>query len=143
MHAVWTVTQDKHAHTEYDSIISSLFMLVSVLARCLLIPFWPPCIQHAQPTTHVINLSSTERKIQLNIHPITCHEGTGGEKRYGSALSLTLALYEVGSLTPHPGHFTPGTFPDTHCAGGRVESRVGLDGRRKSRPQRDSIAWTA
>jgi len=93
---------------EYSNEISSLFRLVSLLAECLFIPFWRSCIQHAQPTTHVNNLRSTERRTQLNVHPITCHEGTEGEKRYCCTLSSSLALYVVGSLTPHPGHFTPG-----------------------------------
>ena len=34
------------------------------------------------------------------VRPITGHEGPEGEQRYSSALSLT--------LTPRPGHFTPG-----------------------------------
>ena len=37
------------------------------------------------------------------VHPITCHEGTEGDYRYKSTLSLTLALEEGGWLTPRPG----------------------------------------
>ena len=38
----------------------------------------------------------------------TGHEGTEGELRYSSTLSLTLALDGSGWLTPRPGRFTPG-----------------------------------
>jgi len=41
-------------------------------------------------------------------YPITCHEGTEGEYRYGSTLSLTSALDGDGWLTPRPSRFTPG-----------------------------------
>ena len=33
-----------------------------------------------------------------------------------------------GWSTPRPGRFTPGKDPDTHCIGGWVGSRAGLDG---------------
>jgi len=113
-------------------------MLVSVLAECLLIPFWPSGIQHTQTTTHVNKLRSTERKTQLNVHPISCHEGIDGEKMYGSTLSLTLALYGVGLLRHIPAILLLVNDPV-----GWVGSRSSLDRRGKSRPQLDSIPWTA
>ena len=48
---------------------------------------------------------------------------------YSSNLSLTSALDKGGWLTPRPGHFTPpGKTPSTHCIGGWVGPRTGLDG---------------
>ena len=58
----------------------------------------------------------------------TGHESPEEEKRYKSTLSLTSALNRGGWLTPCPG---------THCTGGCVGPRVGLDGCGKSRPHRD------
>jgi hypothetical protein len=52
------------------------------------------------------------------------------EYRYSSTLSLTSALDVIGWSTPRPGRFTPGT----HCIGGWVGPRGGLDGYGKSRP---------
>jgi hypothetical protein len=45
------------------------------------------------------------------IHTITGREGTEGEYRYGSALSLTSALDGSGWSTQRSGHFTPGRDP--------------------------------
>jgi hypothetical protein len=47
------------------------------------------------------------RMIFGKIHPITCHEGTEGEYKYSSTLSLTSALDEYGWSTPRPGRFIP------------------------------------
>ena len=48
------------------------------------------------------------------------------------------ALDGVGGLAPCPGRLYPREKPGTHCTGGWVGPRVGLeDG--KSRPHRDSI----
>ena len=42
------------------------------------------------------------------VRPGTGHEGSEGEQRYSSPLSLTSALDGGGWLTPLPGRFTPG-----------------------------------
>jgi len=57
-----------------------------------------------------------------------------GEWRYGSTLSLTLALDGVGSQRHAPAALPPGKRPGTHCIGGWVGPRAGPDGRGKSRP---------
>ena len=44
-----------------------------------------------------------------------------------------------GWSTPRPGRFTLGEKPGTHCIGGWVGPRTGLDGWEKSRLHRDSI----
>jgi hypothetical protein len=52
-----------------------------------------------------------------------------GDRRYSSYSFLTSALEggEVVSITPRP-HFTPGKIvPGTHCIGGWVGPRAGLD----------------
>ena len=46
--------------------------------------------------------------LQVKVHPITCYEGTDGEQRYISTLSLISALDEDGWLTPSPSRFTRG-----------------------------------
>ena len=38
-----------------------------------------------------------------------------------------------GQRHARPGRFTPREWPGTHCIGGRVGPRAGLDGRGKSR----------
>jgi len=43
--------------------------------------------------------------------PITRHEGTEGQQRHSSALSLTSALDGNGSSSPRPGRFTAGKDP--------------------------------
>jgi hypothetical protein len=48
------------------------------------------------------------------VHPTICHEGTDGEYRYRSTLSLTSALDGGGRLTPRPSHHIPGMRPGTH-----------------------------
>jgi hypothetical protein len=59
-------------------------------------------------------------RLKLIFHSVTCHEDTEGEQRYGSTLSLTSALDGGGWSTPRPGRFT-------HCTGGWVGPRAGLD----------------
>jgi hypothetical protein len=65
------------------------------------------------------------------VRPRTGHEG--------STLSLTSALDEMGvKATPRP--LYPREIPGTHCIGGWVGPRAGLDGCGKSPPpHRDSI----
>ena len=53
---------------------------------------------------------------------------------YSPTLSLTSALDEGGCPTPLPGGFTPREKPGTHCMGGWVGPRAGLDGCGKSLP---------
>ena len=66
--------------------------------------------------------------------PRTGHEGPEGEQMYSSTLPSTSALDGDGWSTPRPGRFTPRERPDTHCIGGWVGPRAGLDVCRKSRP---------
>jgi len=56
-------------------------------------------------------------------HPITGHEHPEGEERRSSTLSLTSALDG-----PRSGRFSSGEWPRTHCIGGWVGPRIGLDG---------------
>jgi hypothetical protein len=41
------------------------------------------------------------------VHLATCHEGPGGEQKYGSTLSLASAPDDGARLTPRPGRFSP------------------------------------
>jgi hypothetical protein len=62
------------------------------------------------------------------IHLETGYEGQEGEQRYSSALSLTSAL-DLGwvvNATPRPLYHRE--RPGTHCTGGWVGPRSGLDG---------------
>jgi hypothetical protein len=45
------------------------------------------------------------------VHPRTGHEGSEGEQKYSSTVSLTSALDGGGWWTPRPGRFTPGNDP--------------------------------
>ena len=69
------------------------------------------------------------------VRPITGHEGPEGEQMYSSTLPSTWALDGGGWSTPRPGRITSGT----HCMGGWVGPRAGLDECGKSRLHRDSI----
>ena len=72
------------------------------------------------------------------VYTRTGYEGPYGEKRYSSALSLTSALDGwVVNATLRP--LYPRKRPGTHCIGGWVGPRAGLDRCGKSRPHRDSI----
>jgi hypothetical protein len=67
-------------------------------------------------------------KGDCNVHPRTVHEGPAGEYNYNSTLSLTsaLSLGWVVNATPWP--FYLRERPDTHCIGGWVGLRAGLNG---------------
>ena len=68
-------------------------------------------------------------KIKVKVLPITGHEGPEGEYRFmPSALRLGWGV----STTPQP--LYPRERPGTHCTGGWVDPRAGLDGCEKSRP---------
>ena len=58
---------------------------------------------------------------------------------YSSTLSLTSALDGVGGQRHATASLLPGERPDTHCIGGWVDPRAGLDVCGKSRPHRDAI----
>ena len=51
-------------------------------------------------------------------HPITCPEGTDGEQKYSSTLSLTLALDGMSVQLHAPAPLSRGKRPGTHCIGG-------------------------
>jgi len=75
----------------------------------------------------------------VKVHPRTGHESPEGKQMYGSTLSLILALDGgwVVNATPQP--LYPREKPGTHCIGGRVGPRAGVEGCGKSLPPRDSI----
>jgi hypothetical protein len=74
----------------------------------------------------------------LKVYSRTGNEGPEGEQRYSSTLSLTSAL-DGGSGQHHaPVALPPRKRTGTHCIGGWVGPRAGLDGCGKSRPDRDS-----
>jgi hypothetical protein len=79
------------------------------------------------PAAHVM--------VKGKVHPIT---GQGSEVEY-STLSLTSALDGVGGQCHAPAALSPGKRPGTHCIGGWVGSRAGLEGCGISRPYRDLI----
>ena len=67
-------------------------------------------------------------KVKGKILHRTGHEGPEGEYRYSSTLSWTLALDGVGGQIHAPAALPPGRRPGTHCIGGWVGPRAGLDG---------------
>jgi hypothetical protein len=67
-------------------------------------------------------------------HPTTGHEIQEGEEKISSTLSLTSALEKVGGQRHAPTALFPGKRPSTHCTGGWVGPRTGLDTLRKISP---------
>ena len=67
-------------------------------------------------------------------HPRTGHEGPEGEQTYSATLPSTSALDGGGWWTPRPRPIYPPVKTRTHCIGGWVGPRAGLDGCGKSRP---------
>jgi hypothetical protein len=60
--------------------------------------------------------------------PATRHDGTLGERRYSSYSFLTSALGGVSGQRHAPAALCPGErAPVTHCTGGWVGLRAGLD----------------
>ena len=77
--------------------------------------------------------------VKGKVLPRTGYEGPEGEQRYSYTLPSTSALGGgwVVNTTPRP--LYPQERPGTHCTGGWVGLRAGLDGCGKSRLHRDSI----
>ena len=61
------------------------------------------------------------------VHLVTCRERTQGEKRFSSTLSSTSAIDEVEGQSHAPAVLYPRERPGTHCIGGWVGPRAGLD----------------
>jgi len=77
-------------------------------------------------------------KVKVNFTP---KQSTKAQK--GSS-GITLLFFNFGAIwggksTPLPRPLYPRERPGTHCIGGWVGPRAGLDGCGKSRPHRDSI----
>ena len=67
--------------------------------------------------------------------PRTGHEDPKGEQMYSSTLPSTSAIEGGGLSAPRPGRFIPQERPGTHCIGGWVGPRAGLDGWGKEAPE--------
>jgi hypothetical protein len=67
-------------------------------------------------------------KVKKQSSPATCHGSAWGERKYSSYSFLTLALDgdEWSALRPDRA-LPPGKDPDTHCTGGWVALRAGVD----------------
>ena len=87
---------------------------------------------------HSIEFTSEKFNV-VRFHPVIGHEGRQGEQRYSCTLFLTSALEGVRGQCHAPAAPYPRERPGTHCAGGWVGLRAGLDRCGKSRSQRDSI----
>ena len=65
---------------------------------------------------------------KVKVHPITGHEGPEREYRYSSTLSLILEPDGVGGQHHTLVALPPRKRPGTHCIGGWMGPRAGLDG---------------
>ena len=77
--------------------------------------------------------------VKVKVPPRTDHEGPEREQMYSSNLPSTSAQDWGWVVHVMPRRFYPKEKPVTHCIGGRVGPRVGLDGCGKPRPHRYSI----
>ena len=99
-----------------------------------------PSVSNLSPVSfHTLFFITTRRG---EVHFITGHEVPQGVERYRCTLSLTLALDGGVWSAPRSGRFTPGKRPDTHCTGGWVGPKNGLDGCSKSYPPPVFNPWT-
>jgi hypothetical protein len=107
-------------------------------------------IQHTQPKNVVTSSSSIQlmrvlsffrRKVKVKVKftLATIHKGPEMEKMYSFTLSLTSARDRGGLSTPPPAALPSGERPGTHCTGGWVGLKVGLEGCGRSRLHRNSI----
>jgi hypothetical protein len=116
-------------------VVRLLFVLFSVLfvCKCVL----PPGDNPIAVNKYIILYYYIKGKGKC--HPITGHEGPELGEGYISILPLTSALsgWWVVNTTSRP--LYPRGRLRSHCIGGWVGPRAGLDGCGKSRPLRDSI----
>ena len=80
----------------------------------------------------VVFLSPSKRNGHRVKVKLTLKQATKAQM-YSSTLPSTSALDGDGWSTPRPGRFNPRERPGTHCTGGWVGPRAGLDGCGKSR----------
>ena len=122
-------------------ITQLLAPLISTSDRRQWVRQWP--VSHYE---YLIQASTVTRQAKHWVEPLsdmvsevpprTGHEGPEGEQRYSYTLSLTSALDGgVGGQRHAPAALNPGKRPGTHCIGGWVDPRAGLDGCGKSRPR--------
>ena len=90
-------------------------------------------------TTFKLEIRANPIKVKGKGLPITGHGGPEREEMSSSTLPSTSALDGVGVQRHAPAALLPRKIPGTHCTGGWVGPRVGLEGCGKSRPHRDSI----
>jgi len=126
-------------HVEGVGVWRHLF-LISVLYRCQLSASCPGHISWGKRArcTHwwaPMPVRALQVKGKVQLYPRIGHKDPA--RKYNSTLSLTSAIDGGRWSTPRPGHF----IHDTHCIGGWVGPRAGLDGCGKSRHHRDSIPW--
>ena len=86
------------------------------------------------PVSFYVRRNLVSSKDKGKFHHTTGHEDPEGECRYSSTLSFSSALCGGGLVvktTPRP--LYPQERPGTHCIGGWVGPRAGLEGCEKSR----------
>jgi hypothetical protein len=64
----------------------------------------------------------------VKVHPRTVHEGPEGESRYRSTLFLTWCCLGMGGKCHSPAALPLGKRSNTHCTGGLLGPRAGLNG---------------
>ena len=83
------------------------------------------------------------RKVKGEVQHTTGHEGQKEEQSQSSTLSLTSALDGVGGQSHVPAALPPRKRLGTHCLGGWVSPKAGLDGGGNFSPHRNSIPGTS
>ena len=93
--------------------------------------------------TDKINRNSYRNHCHCTVTKIKSHQNRPRRPRGGEEVQI-YSSFNLGSRwdgwsTPFPVPFTSGKKPGTHCIGGWVAPRAGLDWQGKSRSRRDSI----
>ena len=121
------------AYFNSDSCVFLIFSIrpvfpVLALGKDYILWSSSPCISLVSAVTSVLCAGTSASSGKSNGLPITKHAGMEGGGGWCTALLIPNFEARLGGWsTPDPGRFTPPKNPSTHCTGGWVVPRAGLD----------------
>jgi hypothetical protein len=143
---VWHVDKYKITFKLVINHWTNEILVTDICYTDVIYAFWVWAFRHIQEYYSPQNISTIKYLFMKNVYKTKItnsrktSRGSAVEKHwYSTLLSFNFGPRWERMVSTTPAALTPVKRPSTHCTGGLVGPRTGLDGSGKSCPHRDSI----